>query len=152
MGRILEAGRSFFERDGWPYADQGGRLATAFGGEHGNYTCWLVEREQHQQMVLYAVSPTTVPPERRLAMSELLARANFGIVMGNLEMDWDDGEVRYKTSADVEGIELHDVFVRNLVHACVLGMDQYQPAVAEVAAGEEPLFAVVAVEVSASAG
>ena len=46
------------------------------------------------------------PEEMRVPMAEFLTRANYGLRIGNFEMDFEDGEVRYKSSVDFEGIEL----------------------------------------------
>lgn len=53
-----------------------------------------------------------VPEDRRLALAEFLTRANYGLFIGNFEMDWQDGEVRYKTSIDVAGDRLSTALVQ----------------------------------------
>ena len=46
----------------------------------------------------YAILPIKVPEEQRVAAAEFEARANFGLNIGNMELDMTDGEVRYKSS------------------------------------------------------
>ncbi len=43
--------------------------------------------------------PVKAPEEKRLAIAEFVARANDGLRIGNFELDFGDGEVRYKRSA-----------------------------------------------------
>lgn len=43
------------------------------------------------------------PENKRLAVAEILTRANLGMIIGNLELAFVDREIRYKTSIDVEG-------------------------------------------------
>jgi len=43
---------------------------------------------------------------KRGAVAEFINRANYGIIIGNFEMDFADGEIRYKTSIDVQGDKL----------------------------------------------
>ena len=50
--------------------------------------------------------PIRVAEEQRQIVAELLARINYGLNIGNFELDMTDGEIRYKTSIDVEGGEL----------------------------------------------
>jgi hypothetical protein len=47
-----------------------------------------------------------VPEAKRQAMAEFLTRAKYGLCMGNFEMDFGDGEVRYKASLDIADGEL----------------------------------------------
>ena len=59
------------------------------------------------------------------AVSEFITRANFGMIIGNFELDLSDGEVRYKTSVDLEGVDIQSNMLRNLLYANVLTMDKY---------------------------
>ena len=59
------------------------------------------------------------------AVAEFITRANFGMIIGNFEFDYSDGEIRYKTSVDLEGVEVQSNLLRNLVYANVLTMDKY---------------------------
>ena len=52
----------------------------------------------------YYSAPITVPEEKRTAISEFITRANYGLTNGNFEMDFSDGELRYKTT-----ISQHDL-------------------------------------------
>ena len=45
---------------------------------------------------------SNVPADRRTAMAEALSRINTRIPLGNFELDFEDGEVRFRVSADVE--------------------------------------------------
>ena len=49
---------------------------------------------------------------------------------GDDEMDWDDGELRYKTSIDVEGFGLNSTILRNLVYGNFHSFDLYFNALA----------------------
>ena len=149
MAQILEAMIDFFTTDEWPFSQIEGQAAlrTGFRGENGEWTCYAWAREEMEQFVFYSICPTNVPPERRPAMAEFLTRANYGLIIGNFEMDLSDGEVRYKTGIDVEGDRLSAALVKSLVYANVLAMDQYLPGImrliyADVSAAE----AIVQVE------
>jgi hypothetical protein len=49
-------------------------------------------------------------------VAEFLTRANSGMVIGNFELDFADGEIRYKTSIDVEGDKLSYAIIKRLVY------------------------------------
>ncbi len=140
MAEILDVALEFFESDGWPFTRLEGQptLSMGFRGERGQWTCYAEVREEYQQFVFYSVCPVNAPEEKRPAAAEFLTRANYGLIVGNFEMDWDDGEIRYKTSIDVAGDHLSPALVRQLVYANVLMMDVYLPGIMLVLFGDIP--------------
>ena len=72
-----------------------------------------------------------------MMVAEFITRANYGLKVGNFEMDMDDGEVRFKTSIDVEKDQLNRTQVSNLVYANVWTMDRYLPGIFSVIYGSE---------------
>ncbi len=64
-----------------------------------------------------------------LQLGEFIAKANYGMMIGNFELDFTDGEIRYKTSIDVEGDRLSFALLKRLVYANVTMMDQYLPGI-----------------------
>src|SRR5438045_1991670 len=108
MGRLLDRMTEFFRDEEWEYQVLENRsiLRMGFSGENGHWPCYAQAREPQQQIVVYSISPLRVPPPLRATMAEFISRANYGLVVGNFEMDYEDGQVRYKTSLDVEDCEV----------------------------------------------
>lgn len=131
---IFEALINFFTEDDWAYTKIQGEptLRLAFQGQNGKWTCYAKAREQQQQFVFYSICPVKVPETKNLAIAEFIARANFGMIIGNFELDFTDGEIRYKTSIDVEGANLTFLQIKRLVYANVMMMDQYLPGIISV--------------------
>lgn len=128
-----------------------GRVRFEYATEAAAWTTFAVAFEEAQQVAIYGVLPISVGPERRAAALELLARINFGQVVGNFEMNLDDGEVRFKTSLDFEGGELTLPLLRQLFAANVAMMEHYVPAIlAVVLRGREPSAALAALGESAA--
>jgi len=127
MGRILTAVENFFKSDDWPYTPMEGRpvLRTGFNGKNGQWTCFAQEREQQQQFVFYSVLPLKTPEDKRFLIAEFITRANYGMVIGNFELDFSDGEIRYKTSIDVENETLTEGLIHHMVYANVYSVDRY---------------------------
>jgi hypothetical protein len=105
-------------------------------GEDDSWVCLVVADEDRDTCLVYSVFQDDTPEERRPAMAEFITRANYGLPLGNFEMDYDDGEVRFKTSIDVEGDRLSPALFRQLLRANWSIMEQYYPGVASVASGE----------------
>ncbi|MFQ3673813.1 MAG: YbjN domain-containing protein, partial [Aggregatilineales bacterium] len=129
--QIFNALVEFFEEDEWDFQWMEGAsvLSMGFSGKNGKWQCFAQAREAQQQFVFYSVLPINVPPEKRQKVAELITRINYGMVIGNFEMDFDDGEVRYKTSVDVEGAELTPPMIRQMVYANIIITDRYLSAV-----------------------
>ncbi|MBE6790821.1 MAG: hypothetical protein E7535_06500 [Ruminococcaceae bacterium] len=52
--------------------------------------------------VCYASLNNKAAPDKFCNISEYLHRANLGLIFGNFEMDFSDGEIRYKYSIEIE--------------------------------------------------
>jgi hypothetical protein len=134
MGQILDIVAQFFKEDDWPYSQLEGKtvLRTGFSGENGQWSCFAQALEDRYQFVFYSLLPNKAPEERRPAMAEFLTRANYGMILGNFEMDFSDGEIRYKTSIDVEDDDLTPALLKQLLYANVMTMDRYWPGIMAV--------------------
>lgn len=128
----------YLEEDGWPLSemDESGGFYSRYQGSSGEWTCYARTREEQEQFIFYSIAPVKTPEDRLNVMAEFLTRANYGLPVGNFEMDWESGEIRCKTSIDVEGAELTNELVRNVVEANLALMERYLPGIEAVLAGE----------------
>jgi hypothetical protein len=135
---LLEQVKTFLEEDGWNYAEAatGTALTIPFKGDSGSWLCYAETKEEAQQFVFYSILPYTVPESKRLAVSEFITRANYGVVIGNFELDLEGGELSYKTSIDVEGGALAPTMIKNMIYLNVLMMDRYLPGLNKVVYGD----------------
>lgn len=129
MSSLFDVVKNFVEEDDWPHQQIEDRpiLRTGFSSDAGQWACYAHVREEQEQFVFYSVFPFAIPAEKRPAITEYITRANYGLLLGNFEMDLDDGDLRYKTSIDVEGAELTPALVRSLMYANVMTMSSYFP-------------------------
>ena len=141
--------RDFLESDGWhpQYVDEGDYFRMGFRGRNGEYRLVARVRGDFDQLVIYVFAPVAVGEERRHAVAEFIARANYGMRIGNFELDFADGEIRYKSSLDFEGVGLAPVMVKNAIYPAAQTMDRYFPGLISVVAGaKSPLDAVRMIE------
>jgi hypothetical protein len=151
MSRWTEAVVEFFTGEGWPVDQLADELfETSFDGESGAWPCHVHLYDEDERVVFVSTHPNLVPDDRRVAAAEFCNRANFGLAIGNFELDHDSGEIRFRTSfdaLDVASDATADVnLVRNIATANVVTMDQYLPALDAVLGGAEAAAAVAAVE------
>lgn len=120
-------------------------------GEHARYMCYLQVIEEHSQVLSYVCTPNNAPDTKRDSVAEFITRANYGMNLGNFELDYEDGEVRFKTSVDVEGGELTETMLRNLLTAgLTLTERYYRGLMAVMFSNSEPKRAILESESLAS--
>jgi hypothetical protein len=129
-----------FDENGWPYSEVDGApvLVAELSGPEGPWDFYAQAVEEKDLVLLYSIAPQRVPEERRRDVSEFLTKANYGLADGNFELDFDDGEVRYKTVLHLQGDALDALLVRRLVRSNGTALETYLPSIHSVvsAAGE----------------
>lgn len=139
MTTLFAAMREFFDTDDWNYTEMDDEpvLMMGFSGKNGNFHCYAKAREDQQQFLFYSVCGVKAPEDRLLKVAEFITRANYGTVIGNFELDFNDGEIRYKTAIDVEGEMLTANLARNTIYPNVITMDRYLAGLMKCIYGDE---------------
>lgn len=156
MGFLRDDVTRFFADDGWELiaTEADHTWVTAVSGDNGRWSVVVQVHEPEQVIVLYSLSPSDAPAERFDDVVEFVTRANAGMVIGNFEFDYGDGEVRFKTSIDFQGLAdehlrgpVLEYFTRDLAYTNVGIFDRYLPALRQVMSGEAtPEAAIAAAE------
>src|SRR5512146_398808 len=136
---------SYLDDDEWFPRRIEGKYAysMSYSGKNGDLRCYAIVRVDLEEFLFYAVAPVKVPEEVRMAVAEYLTRANYGLRIGNFELDYSDGEVRYKSSIDFEGQILTPELIRNAIYPAVHTMDRYLSGLLRVSfGGATPLEAI----------
>ena len=111
-------------------------------GESGTWHCHVCSLEDSRVVMVYSVCPFTVDPDQFAAMSEFITRANFGMVVGNFEMDFSDGELRFRTSMSLGSTELDSNQCNQLLGWNLTIMDHYLPAIVEIVGGATDILGI----------
>ncbi len=141
----------FLEEDGWfPQrlsGENGYIYRMSFQGRNGLMPCYAQIRPQLSQFLFYVIAPVKATADRAMALCEFLTRANYGLRIGNFELDMDNGNIRYKSSLDFEGTELVPTLIRSAIYPAVQTMDDYLPGIFSVLfGGIPPKEAIEAIE------
>jgi hypothetical protein len=98
---------------------------------------------QDARLVFYLEFLEAVPQKARPSVAEYTTRANFGMTMGNFELDHESGIARFKTSVDFVGADLSEALVRNVVLDAMDVVEIYADGLLQVAHGKcSPLEAI----------
>ncbi|MEM6254099.1 MAG: YbjN domain-containing protein [Cyanobacteria bacterium P01_D01_bin.156] len=146
---ISDVVKQFFDMDDWAYVQlpDSQILQLAFQGDAGRWTCLAQCDNDAEQVVFYSICPLIIPAENYGPIAEFLMRANSGLIIGNFELNYKTGEIRYKTSLDAEGDRLTHALVKNLVYLNVHTLDLYLPGIISILEdGKSPEAAVADLE------
>lgn len=134
MAGIFSRLIDFMEEEEWKYEILEGEtvLRFHFKGSSGRLLCYADVEEEKDWLIFYSYLPVNTPQEKMLVMAEFVTRANRGMRIGNFELDFEDGEIRYKTSIDIEGGEFTSKMIDNLLRANLSTMNRYFPGMMEL--------------------
>jgi hypothetical protein len=104
------------------------RVVFEIRGEETVYSCVVLANEERGLVCCYVRPPIWVPGALRAAMCEAINRANHTLAFGSFEMGMAEGELRYRTSLDLEGGALVPTMVHNLVGAGISMCTRYHHA------------------------
>ena len=145
---IARAVDAFLTADDWRYSfnEEAGifRFGMQYDGKLQKVDFLIRIRDEF--FVVYACPPLTAKdclPE----MAEFIARANYGLQNGCYELDFEDGEIRFRTFVDCDGQLPAESVIRNSVYTAVTMMRRYGDGIAAVLFGAQtPVIAVAACE------
>lgn len=147
--RLLSAVELWLRSENWKFAQVEGENAFRMDiqGKSGIWTCFVRTDEEREIVLMHSIVPNRVPAPRRAAAAEFLTRANYGMLVGNFELDMNDGEVRFKTSVCVAGGTLSPGMIRKVVSYNLSTLDRYLTGLNKVVYGDaEPAKAIDEIE------
>lgn len=146
MGFIFDSMEAFFKSDGWPITRIGDNPAfsTTFRSKTQSWTCIAQAVQEENLFLFYSVCPKEAPEDLRPQVAEFLTYANYSLLVGNLEMSVEDGDIRFRTSLYLPDLPPEDLqnngllvkMVRNIVYANVMNMAYFLPGLEAVLAGK----------------
>lgn len=99
--------------------------------------------------LLFYVRPQklAMTPAQRMAVAEYITRANYGLPLGNFELDLEDGELNFKNAVQVPDGVISTALLRPYLLNAVETVNYYLPGLQQVlAGGATPAAAVTALE------
>ena len=148
--KIQDAVMAFLDTSEWPHMPLPNNpdwLRMVHNGDSGQWQCYLQVRETQEQFFFFSMGAMYIPEAKRATVAEYLTRANYGLVIGNFEMDYNDGEVRFKTYFDAQGFPITPKAVEVHVFANLATFDRYNAGMMSVAFGNAtPAEAIALIE------
>lgn len=89
--------------------------------KHKKLDCGYLFRVQEKNALLavYGILPFLIPESHQSAAMLLITQINYDMLIGNLEMDLNDGEIRFKNAIDIEAVALNDDIIEHLLQSVI---------------------------------
>jgi hypothetical protein len=145
----LELITEYLETLEWRFNVEDDKEIVRFGiaAQNTKLDCIVHVLNDQDFVLFFSIFPIPIPEEKRLLIAEYITRANYGLNAGNLELDFKDGEVRYRTYCNTDGDSLNEEVAKHLIHVNIQTMDRYSAGIMKVLYGNlSPLQAVEEVE------
>ena len=126
---IVAVVKQFLDADDWHYS---------FDENRGIFDFGLRIRSKIQKIkyiVFYGICPIGADrddTEMMAQMSEFLCRANYGLKNGSFEFDFRDGEIRYKSFVDCDGVLPSTEVVKNSIYCIDVMYKRYAPGILDI--------------------
>jgi hypothetical protein len=114
---------------------------------NGKLDMFIHAHEDARRLLVYTRPQAILVRDEVLpALGEFLTRANYGLPLGNFELDMNDGELNFKNSVDVNGAELTSAMVKTLISFSLECVNHYLPGLHAVLDGTAPKQAIEAID------
>lgn len=94
---------------------------------------------KEDEFVSYAIAPIGADnedPRQMRKMAEFICRANYGLKNGNFELDFTDGEIRYKSFEDCENVLPSIEMVKNSIYIPSIMFERYGSGIIDMIYGD----------------
>ena len=127
---IVGAIKDFLEEDDWNYGfdDEAGMFRFGLNLKGRLKKAQYVVDVHDDQYMVYAIAPIGADQNDRNQlqdMAEFLTRANYGLKNGNFELDFRDGEIRFKSFVDCDGVIPSIEVIRNSIYIPAMMYERY---------------------------
>jgi len=130
----------FFNHRGWGYNQDPTKpvIHTGFSGDNGRWQCVAVAGPEDKHLLFLSLLPSKATSNRRAACAELLTRINFGLALGCFELDFEGGEIRFRTSIPLASEAVSPEVVEHLVFSNLSTVDRFFGAIMNVIYADVP--------------
>lgn len=133
---IVDCLKQYFNNNQWHYtyypprsnSDRGNKSSDSQQSHHlslrmrhKQLNCGYLFRvqEKNKLLAVYGMLPFLMPESHQSAAMLLITQINYDMLIGNLEMDINDGEIRYKHAIDVETVGINDEIIEHLLQSVI---------------------------------
>ena len=107
MENMIEMLKNYLDEKEWKYEykEEEQAILTGVKLESNLQSIKFLIRFRENGFLTVAVPPLGAKEEYRPAIAEYITRANYGMTNGNFELDYNDGEIRFKIYTNYKGLD-----------------------------------------------
>ncbi|KAL0206558.1 hypothetical protein P9112_001865 [Eukaryota sp. TZLM1-RC] len=113
-------------------------ILSSVSSDHGSFLLRFKTRDEEDLIIIYSQHSKRCPPHKIKPMIRFINRANYGLPVGCFELDTENGEVRFRTAADVENVTNLSGILITLLSRNVKTFDRYLRGIELVFKGGDP--------------
>lgn len=132
--KIANVIKEFLDNDDWHYSFDEKKGMFRFGlnlkSKLKNIKYFIDVKDY--EFICYAISPIGGDEDdgkMMASLAEFICRANYGLKNGNFELDFRDGEIRYKSFVDCDKVMPSKEVVHNAIYCTAAMFDRYAPGI-----------------------
>lgn len=136
---IVDALRDWLDDDDWHYEYDAERKVLKMGV---TLKCKLrsvrlfIPVREDKSYIVNTVSPLNGDKDNLTELMKYLTMANYGLANGDFELDVRDGEIRYKTYVNCDGLKsLPEQIIKDSIYVGCSMMERYGDGIAALAMG-----------------
>lgn len=119
---------NFLNQKQWQYKKFNDQIfKLLFTTENNQWSFLIALNEENFEICCYSIYPDQIPPEKRGDFAIFITGVNYELTIGNFELDFDDGELRLRTSLpfDQEGLKIQ--ILEKIININIETMNYYFP-------------------------
>jgi len=139
MKKLSDLVINLFEEEEQDYEilDDEKTFRTHFHGSNSSFSTYVFAYNEERLLRTYSKCPIKIPHQKLSAITELIARINLDLSIGNFDIDLEEGIVLFRTSMKICTENPGQQIIGTLIFGNCMSMDQYFPVIASVIYGNE---------------
>ncbi|MGI9213976.1 MAG: hypothetical protein ACR2HF_16025 [Methylococcaceae bacterium] len=131
LQRMIDAVNDYINSTGWhpgeqiPRKDGGITFALQFNMDNGHLRVFMEVYGDGDRFAIYAYPVISIPEEHRLSVALYATYVNHAMLLGKLQLDMEDGELRMCNSIDVDSSFLSQNMLIVMERLTIMGMDNH---------------------------
>ncbi|MDQ2085365.1 YbjN domain-containing protein [Herbivorax sp. ANBcel31] len=137
--KIIDVVREIAKENGWAFNEINDLIKIDVEGKNGTWSSFCKCLEEEKKFIYYSVLSIKVPKDKILRTVEFITRLNYGLKIGNFEIDMDTGEFHFKTAVQlIDNTNSHDIIGNNII-INILTMDEFLPLIMKIIYSDTPI-------------
>lgn len=132
---MLSTIQKFLDSKKWKYKRIEDKNVIHFGinASNGNIDCVAEVREEHKQFIFLSYCTIKAIDEKLNSINEYLSRVNYNLVIGDFEINFEDGKIRFKSSMFYDDLfPISEKLVEQNIITNLYMVDRYLPGIMSV--------------------